>query len=129
MVGLVGLDNGGGRIEVAAADTTEDLGEELESALGSGKIGERKPGVGLDDADGSEMRQIEAASEGLGADEDVDVAVFDVVIEAGEGVGFFVVAVEAGDFGSGEEFFKFRFEEFGAEAFVDDTGFLAVGAR
>ena len=127
-VGLVGLDEDGGGVEVAAADATDDLSEEFESFFFGGEVGEGKAGVGLDDADGGEVGEVEAAGDGLGADEDLDVAVFDFVVEGVEGVGFFVVGVEAGDFDFGEEFFKFGFEKFGAEAFVEDAGVVTFGA-
>ena len=64
----------------------------------------------------------------MGADEDLVGAGFDVGIELGEGFGFEVVAVKTGDFGFGEEAGEFGFKEFGAEAFVDEVGFVALGA-
>lgn len=128
MVGLIGLDDNRGGIEVTAADTTDDLSEELESALLGGKIWEGESGVGLDDADGGEARKIEATSEGLGTDEDVDGTGFHVVVEGGEVFGFFVIAVEAGDFGFREEFEKFGFEELGAKTFMDDARMVTFGA-
>ena len=125
---MVGLDYDGGAVEVAAADTADDLGEEFEGFFFGGEVGEREAGVGLDDGDGGEVGKVEAAGNGLGADEDLDVAGFDVVIESVERVALFVVGVEASDFDFWEEFFKFGFEEFGAEAFVEDAGVVAVGA-
>ena len=64
----------------------------------------------------------------MGADEDLVGAGFDVGIELGEGFGFEVVAVKTGDFGFGEEAGEFGFKEFGAEAFVDEVGFVTLGA-
>lgn len=64
----------------------------------------------------------------MGADEDLVGAGFDVGIELGEGFGFEVVAVKTGDFGLGEEAGEFGFKEFGAEALVDEVGFVALGA-
>lgn len=55
VVGLVSLDDNRGSVEVAATDTADDLGEELESALLGGKIRESEAGVGLDDADSGKM--------------------------------------------------------------------------
>ncbi len=49
------------------------------------------------------MRQIKAAGEGLGADEDVDFSRFDSTVEMGEAFVFLIVTVETSDFGSGEE--------------------------
>lgn len=56
VIWLIGLDDNGGGVEVAAADATDDLSEELERALFGGEIGEGEAGIGLNDADGGEMR-------------------------------------------------------------------------
>lgn len=64
----------------------------------------------------------------MGADEEVDLAGFDVIIKCSERILFFVVAVEAGDFGFREEATKFSFEEFGAKAFMDNVGTMAIRA-
>lgn len=74
------------------------------------------------------MREIETAGESLGADEDVDAAGFDGIVEGGEVVGFGIVAVETGDFGVREELGELGFEELGAETFVNDINMLAAGA-
>ena len=127
VVGLVGLDDDAGGVKVAATDAADDLGEEFEGAFFGGEIGEGEAGVGLDDADGGELREVEAAGEGLGADEDLVGTGFDVGIERGEGLGFEIVAVKTGDFSLGKEATEFGFEEFGAEAFVDEVGLVTLG--
>ena len=81
MIGAVGLDENVSVFQVAAADATDDLGEESECAFFGGEIGEREAGIGGDDGDGGEVGKVEAAGDGLGADEDLDVAGFDVVSE------------------------------------------------
>lgn len=108
--GLESLDDDGGGIEVATTDAADDLGQEVESAFFGGEIREGEAGVGLDDANRGEIGQIETASEGLGADQDVDVARFDVGIERIEGLIFFVVGVKTGNFGGFEELFELGFE-------------------
>ncbi len=128
MFGLESLDDDASDVEMSAPDAADDLSEEFEGAFFGGEIGEGEAGIGLDNADGSEVGEVEAASESLGADEDLDFAGFDVVIEVGEVGAFFVVAVEAGDFGFGEDAGEFGLEKFSAEAFVDNAGFMAVGA-
>ena len=55
VVWLVGLDDDVG-ILVAAVGASDDLGEELEGALFGGKIWKGEAGVGLDDAEGGEVR-------------------------------------------------------------------------
>lgn len=55
-VGMESLDDNRGMVEVAAADATDDLGEELKGAFGSGVIGEREASVGLNYPNGSETR-------------------------------------------------------------------------
>lgn len=127
--GLIGLNKDRGGVEMAAADATDDLSEKLKSFFFSAEIRKRKTGVGLDDANGGEMRKVETARNGLGADDNFNVAVFDFVIESVERVAFFVVGVEASDGNFGEELFEFSFEEFGAEAFMEDTGVVTIGAR
>lgn len=74
------------------------------------------------------MRQIEAASEGLGADEDVDFAGFDGIVKIGEVIMFIIIAIEAGDFAIWVELFELGFEELGAEAFVNDAGMVTIRA-
>ena len=101
MVGLIGLNDGFGGIEVAAANATNDLSEKLESALLGGEIGEREAGVGLDDPDGGELGKIEAFGDGLSADDDLISARFDFVVEVVEGFMATVIAVETGDFSVG----------------------------
>lgn len=125
--GLIGLDNGAGGGEVAATNTAEDLSEEVEGALFGGIVGEGKSSIGLDDADGGKVGEIEAAGESLSADEDVDVAVFDGLVLSVERDGFGVVGIKAGDSGLGKELFEFGFKEFGAEAFVDDAEVFTGG--
>ena len=127
--GLVSLDEDGGGIEMTATDATDDLSEEFESFFFSGEVGEGKTGVGLDDADGGEVWEVETARDGLSADEDFDVAVFNFVVESVEGVIFFVVGVETSDGDFREEFFKFGFEELGAESFMEDAGVVTIGTR
>ena len=90
---------------MATTDATDDLSEKMKSAFGSGKIGQGKTGVGLHDGDGSEIGKIKTLSDGLGADEDVDIAIFDNVEIFGDGFGFFVVGIETGDFSGREERF------------------------
>jgi len=53
--GLKRLDENRGRVEMAAADATDDLGQKFESAFFGGVIGEGKARVGLDNADGGEV--------------------------------------------------------------------------
>ncbi len=74
------------------------------------------------------MRKIEAASEGLGANEDVDFARFDGIVKIGEIIMLIIVAIEAGDFAIGIELFELGFEELGAETFVNDAGMVAIWA-
>ena len=64
----------------------------------------------------------------MGADDDLDVAVFDFGEAGVEGFGFFVVGIEAGNLDLGEEFLQLGLEEFGAETLVEDAGVVAVGA-
>ena len=104
VVGLIGLEEDFGGIEVATTDAADDLGEEMEGALFRGEIGEREGGIGLNDADGGEAREIEAFGDGLGADDNVDCAGFQIVVEGIKGGFFVVVSVETGDFCVLEEF-------------------------
>ncbi len=80
-VGLVGLNNDGGGVEMTATNTTDNLSEEGEGFFFGGEVGEGEAGVGLNDADRGEVGKVKAARDGLSADEDLDVAGFDVVPE------------------------------------------------
>lgn len=105
MVGLESLNNDFGFIEVAAADATDDLSEELERALFGRKIRERKTAVGLDDADGGKVGKIKPSGESLRADENVDFAGFNLGIETSKILVFFIIAVEASDGGFRKKIF------------------------
>ncbi len=69
VIGLVGLEDDAGGGEVAAPDAADDLGEEFEGAFFGREVGQGQPGVGLDDANGGEVREVKAARKGLSADE------------------------------------------------------------
>ena len=77
----------------------------MESFFFGGVIREREAGIGLDDANRGEKGKIEAASDGLGADNDVDFASFYFVIERVKGLSFFIVSIKTSNFRSFEEFF------------------------
>lgn len=99
------LDEDIGEVGVTATDAADNLGNELESALFGGIIREREAGIGLNDADGGKVGEVKTFGETLGADEDVDFARFDGVIEGVKGGAFGVISVETSDFGSFEELF------------------------
>ena len=126
MVGLVGLNDDVG-VLMATIGAADDLSEKLKSAFFGGEIWEGETGIGLDDAEGGEEGEIEALGDGLGADDDVDVAVLDFVVAGLERFVSDSIGVKAGDFGFGEEFLEFGFEEFCAETFVDDIGVMTFG--
>lgn len=128
VVGLVGLNDNFGVVEMPATDTADDLGKEFKSTFFGSKIGEGESGVSLDDANSGEVGEIEAAGEGLSTDKDVDFAGFDVIIELAEAVFLSIVAVEASDLGFREEASELGFKEFGAKTFVDDAGMTATWA-
>lgn len=105
MIGLIGLNEDRGIFYVTAANTTDDLSEEVKGALGGREVGQGKTGVGLHDGNGSEIGEVKTFSDGLGADEDIDVAIFDNIEIFGDSFGFFIVGVKTGDFGGREESF------------------------
>ena len=123
VVRLVGLDENCG-ILVAAVGATDDLGEQLEGAFFAAEVGEGKAGIGLDDAEGSEIGKIKAFGDHLGADDDIWVLLGDESINA-FGVVDGVVGIETDNFGSGKKFGEFGLEQFGAEAFVQDVSMMA----
>lgn len=128
VIGLISLDDNAGGIEMPASHTANNLGEEFESTFFGGEIRESKASIGLNNAYGGQMGQIEAASQSLGADQDVNGARFDGLIEVGEIGVFLVIAVKTGDFGLGKEIFELRFEQFGAKTLMDDARMMAMGA-
>ena len=74
------------------------------------------------------MGEIEPAGESLGADKNVDFAGFDFGIEVGEVLTLLIIAIKAGDFGTGEEAGEFGFEQFGTKTFVNNARGIASGA-
>lgn len=106
VVGLESLDKNSGGGLMATGDTADNLGDELKSAFFGGIIGEVESGIGLDDGDGFKIGEIEAFGDRLGADEEIDFARFELVVEFSEAVIFVGVSVETSDFGSGKEFFE-----------------------
>lgn len=127
MIGLVGLEDDAGGGEVAAPDAADDLGEEFEGAFFGREVGQGQPGVGLDDANGGEVREVKAARQGLSADEQINFAGFDRSIEVREAFGTPIVSIETGEFSLREQTAEFGGEELGADAFVDDTGMMTFG--
>ncbi len=113
---------------MAATNASDDLGEELESAFFGGEIREGEAGVGLNDSDGSEVGKVEPAGEGLGADEDVDGAGLDIVVERSKAVAFLIIAIKTGDFGLREEFRELGFEQLGTKALMDNAGVVTFWA-
>lgn len=78
---LVSLDKHLGFFAVAATDATDDLGQEMESVFFGGEIGKGETGIGLDDADGGESWEIQTFGDGLGADDNIVIAVFYFCVE------------------------------------------------
>ena len=113
---------------MAAANAPNDLGEEFEGAFFGGKIREGKTGVGLNDPDGGEVGKVKPAGEGLGADENVDGAGFDIVVERSKTVALLIIAVKTGDFGLREEFRELGFEQLGTKALMNDAGVVTFWA-
>lgn len=74
------------------------------------------------------MGEVKPTGESLGTDENVDFSGFDLVVKVGEVVIFSIITVKAGDFGGGEERFKFGFQKFGAKTFMNHFRMSAVGA-
>ena len=103
--GVESLDDGVGLFNVAATNTTNDLIDEIKSAFFGSEIRETEAGIGLNDANGCEFRQIEALGDSLGANNDVDFAGFDVVIEGIKALVLFVIAIKTGDFSVFKETF------------------------
>lgn len=128
MVWLVGLNKNLGGFLVTAPDAPDNLSQELKSVLFRGEIGEAEAGVGLDNAYGGKQRQIETFSDGLGANKDVEITVFNLVIKSIKSFGLLIISIETSNVGTGEEFLELGFEELSAETFMDDIGAFALGA-
>ena len=65
----------------------------------------------------------------MSADDDIVVAVVDLVVDFVESLVGIGVGVETGDFGVWKETVHFVFDGFGAEAFVMNAGIVALWAR
>ena len=115
---------------LATTGTAGDLGEELEGAFAGAEIGGVKGEVGIEDADESDVGEVEAFGDHLGAKEDVDLLGTKVAKGVTEGI--FAsggVGVEAGDLGGREDFAEDDFGLFGSVALLPDGGILTVGAE
>lgn len=123
------MDENVGIFDVATANATDNLGDELENAFLRRIIWQGKARVSLNDADSGEVFEIETLGNGLGADDDVDVTVSDFVVEGIQGIILLVISVEAGDLGGFKESFQFGFEELGAKTFVEDVWRAAFWTR
>ena len=127
MVGLVGL-NKYLCIAMAAVGAPDGLCEELIATLLTSVVGEGIERIGLGDGEGGEQGEVEAFGNHLRADNNVKITRTDIGVEL---IGCGVVGgvgVKADDIGSREEFAELSFEEFGADAFVDNRGVLAFWA-
>ncbi len=63
-----------------ASDSTGNLGQQLEDAFAGLVVGQRKATIGLNDANETKARQVEAFGDNLRADDDVDVAVIQCLV-------------------------------------------------
>ena len=86
-----------------------------------GEIREAEAGVCLDDTNSGKKGEVKTFSNGLGADQDVEIAIFNLVVEEIERFGLFIIGVKTGDASTREEFFELGFEELGAKTFMDDV--------
>ena len=105
MVGLKSLNIDISSIEMATADTADNLSEEVKSAFLGGEIGKRKTSIGLDNANSSKQGEIKAFSNGLSADDNVEIAIFDVIKLGVKRVGLGIVGIKTSDFGRFEKLF------------------------
>ena len=78
MLGLVRLQEAEAAAGFAAG-AADDLMQKLEGALGGARIAVAEAEIGIDDADEIELREMMALGDELGADDDVEAALGDVV--------------------------------------------------
>ena len=78
MIGLVGLQKAVAAAGFAAG-AAGDLVQQLEGALGGARVAVVEAEIGIDDADQVELGEMMALRHQLGADDDVDVAVGDLL--------------------------------------------------
>lgn len=125
MVGNVGLDDYFARFD--ATGTTSDLCEQLEGFFSGAEVWDSEASVGEDDANQCDVGEMEAFADHLGADENVGVAVTELLVDCFEAV-FEVggVAVGAENSGLGVKFAQFFFDFLGAEADVFDQMALTI---
>ncbi len=113
---------------VATSGTTRNLADELECPLGAAEIGQVERGVGRGHAHQRHAGIIVSLGDHLGADQDVDLSVFQPFQNAGmasfPGSG---VAVHPGYAGVWEKLFDFFFDTLGAAAEKGDVRPAATG--
>lgn len=127
MIGRVGLDEDPARA-VAAAGAAGDLAQDLKGTFGGGEVWELEHGIGANDADGVNGREVEAFGDHLRANDDIDSAVTQALVDGLDMAEIGAVAVEAGDTGLGPEPLNFGFDTFGAAAEEAQVGAIAFGA-
>ena len=92
------------------------------------EVWKTKSGVGLDDTERGQTREVKAFGNHLSADDDVVVATINFVVNFGEFEVVISIHVETGDFSAWEETMEFVFDELGAEAFVMNAGVFTFWA-
>src|SRR5574340_576181 len=103
MTGVEGLNDDPSRL-VAADAPSRYLRQDLEGPFGGTEIREIQGGVGGDNADQGDGRKVVSFGNHLGADEDINLSMFEVLEDAaGIGGSCDRVAVHPGDSGRGKE--------------------------
>ncbi len=128
--GVVGLKTLDKNITVlmATIGTTNNLSDQFISAFFGSIVGQAKSGIGLNNAERAESRKIKTFGNRLGADKKIIIASMNGCINLVKLLVRFSVGIETGDAGMREESTKLGFNEFGAEAFVMNSGIATIGA-
>ena len=122
--GLIAL-NDDVRGMVRATNASNDLGKKLECSFGGAVVRQGKPAISLDDADCAQERQVEPFGDDLSAYDDVDSAIIELLIFFFDGVTSLRIAVKPSNNFVRKELSDFGFNEFCADAFVNDVGVMA----
>ena len=110
---------------MAAIGAPDNLSEELETAFFGGEVWETEVGVGLDNTESAEFREVETLGKHLSTDNNIVGAVVYLLIDAVEFLVGGGVGVEAANLGVREEASEFVGDKFGAEALVVDASIAA----
>jgi len=120
LIWLIGLDDDLA-LGLRAPDSSDDLIQKLKHPFLCAVVRQLQTAIGLQDADHAQMRQVQTFSEQLCADNDIQLAVVELLVARIERLAGRVVGVEAGQPGFWKETLYLAGDELGANPLKGDV--------